>query len=105
MKFHVNWGHASAQQLKQEFMDLDGNHAHLLTRVDGVLAQREVRQTFGKALHVLVAGTSTVAKFHEKLEVDLQFSDGVIAPHAMGTHKFPSARRIPRRFGMPFTVL
>ena len=42
MKLHVNWGHASAQQLARALVDSAGNNAHLLTRVDEVLAQCEV---------------------------------------------------------------
>ena len=101
MELHVNWGHASAQQLKQEFMDLDGNNAHLLTRVDGVLAQREVRQAFGKAPQIPVAEASTAAAFNKKLQVDVLPWGDVIASHVMDVFPkysllIPSRTKIPR---------
>ena len=38
MKLHVNWGHASAQQMRRVLVDSEGNNAHLLTCVGEVLA-------------------------------------------------------------------
>ena len=42
MKLRVNWGHASAHQLRRVLVDSDGGNAHLLTCADEVLEQREV---------------------------------------------------------------
>ena len=61
MKLHVNWGHASSQQLKRVLADSEGDKMHLLTCLDGVLARREVCQASVKAPHDPAAGTSTVA--------------------------------------------
>ena len=57
---------------------------HLAAFADEVLAQCEVCRAFDTAPNVPVAGTSTVAMFNEKLELDLWF---------LGD--------IPRKLGMP----
>ena len=44
MELHVNWGQASAQQLKRALVDSERHNAHLLTCVDEALAQSEVCQ-------------------------------------------------------------
>ena len=73
MKLPLNWGHASAQQLKRVLVDSDGNHAHLLTRVDEALAPRDVCLDFEKAPHAPAAGASTGATFSVKLQLDFLF--------------------------------
>ena len=73
MKSHVNWGDASAQQLKGVLMYSEGVSAHLLPRVDEAVGQCEVCRASGKAPHAPVAGTSTVSIFNEELLVDLLF--------------------------------
>ena len=79
MKLHVNWGHASAQQLKRVLADSVWNNMDLVGCVDEVMAQCEGRQASDKAPHVPEAGTSTVAMFNGKLQADLLFLDDVIA--------------------------
>ena len=57
---------------------------HLLTCADEVLEQREGRRACGKAPHAPIAGTSTVATFYEKLQVELLFLNDITAMRAMG---------------------
>ena len=52
---------------------------HLLTCADEVMAQCEVCRACDKAPHVPADGTSTVAMFNEKLQVDLLSLDDSIA--------------------------
>ena len=52
MKFHVNWGHASAQQLRQLLADPDRANAHLLACVDEVAWQCGVCWACDKAPRV-----------------------------------------------------
>ena len=56
---------------------------HLATCVDEVMAQCEICRTFDEAPHVPAAGTSTVAMFNAKLQVDLLFLDDIIALRIM----------------------
>ena len=83
MKLHVNWGHASAQQLRRELVDSGEGNANFPTCVDGELAQCEFCRASVKAQHIPAAGTSTVAIVKEKLQADLLFLDDIIAPHVM----------------------
>ena len=76
MELHVNWGHASAQQLKRALVAAEGNSMHLLTCVDEALGRREVCQS---------VGTSTVAVFSAKLQADLLFLGDIIALHVMNS--------------------
>ena len=66
IKLHPNWGHASAQQPNRISGDSDWDYIHLVTCVDEVSEQCEVRRTFDKAPHVPVAGASAALVFHEK---------------------------------------
>ena len=59
------------------------DNVHLLTCVNEKLAQRKACQAFEKAPHAPVAGASTAAMPNEKLQVDLVFSDDIIAPRVM----------------------
>ena len=63
MKLHVNWGHASAQQLGRVLADPVGGNLHLPSCVGEVLEQREVCRAFDKAPHDPIAGASTAATF------------------------------------------
>ena len=83
MKLHVNWGHASANQLKRALVDADGGHAHLANNVDEVSGQCEVCRTFDKAPHVPIADTSTASMFNEKAQVDLPSVDGIVVLRAV----------------------
>ena len=71
VKFRVNWGHASAQQIRRVLVDPEWDKSHLLQHVDGVLGHCEVRRAFGSAPHVPFAGTSAVSTFNEELYVDI----------------------------------
>ena len=62
MKRHLNWGNASAHQLKRT-----------LAGVGEVLRKREVRRAFDKAPRSPAAGTSSVSSFNEKLRAGLLF--------------------------------
>ena len=83
MKLYVHWGHVSAQQLKRASLNSDGVTMHLLTCVDEVARQCEVCQASDKAPRVPVAGTSAVAMFNGKLQVDLLFLEDIIAVHVI----------------------
>ena len=48
---------------------------HFLTCVDEVLEQREVRRASDKAPRAPIAGASTVAMFHEKLQAASRVMD------------------------------
>ena len=71
IRLHVHRGRTSAQQVRRVSADSDGDNVHLLTRVDDVSEQLEVCRAFDKATRDTGAGTSTVALFKEKLQVDL----------------------------------
>ena len=51
--------------------------------MDAVVTQCEVCRAFDKAPHLPIAGTSMVAAFNEKLQVDLLFLDDLIVLHIM----------------------
>ena len=103
MKLRVNWGHASAQQLKRVLMDPEGDNMHLIACADEVSVRREFREAFEKAPRAPVAGTSTVVLFTEKLQVDLVFSDDIIALHVIDAFPMDSII-IPVRAGSPQEV-
>ena len=73
---------------------------HLITCADEVLARCEVFHAFEKAPHVPEAGTSTVAMFNEKLQVELLFFDDVMALHVMDVYS-KSSLLIPVRTRNP----
>ena len=83
MKLHVNWGHASTQQMKRVLADSEGGNLHLVASANEELAQREVCQAFDRAPHVPAAGTSIVAMLSEKLLADLLFLGDIIALQTM----------------------
>ena len=83
MKLHVNWGHASTQQMKRVLADSEGGNLHLVASANEELAQREVCQAFDRAPHVPAAGTSIVAMLSEKLLADLLFLGDIIALRLM----------------------
>ena len=68
-KLHVNWGHASAQQIKRVLVAADGGNLPLLRHVEEVVNQCEVCRAFDKAPHFPIAGTATVSAFNEKVQV------------------------------------
>ena len=100
MRLHVNWGHASAQQLGRALEDSDGGNMHLLTCVDEVLGHCAVRRAFEKAPHVSIAGSSSVATSNEKLRTDLLFLDDILALRTMNIFSKYSLRK-PERSKTP----
>ena len=42
MKLHINWGHASATQIKRVLVDAEGDTQSLVQHVDDVVAQCDV---------------------------------------------------------------
>ena len=80
----MNWGHASAQQIKRILVDAEGDNVSLLRHVEEVVNQCDVRKAFDKAPHTPIAGTSTVAMFNKKLQVDLLFLGDLIVLRSMG---------------------
>ena len=83
MKLHVNWRHASAQQLKRASADPSGGDMHSLTCADEVSDQREVCRAFKEAPHVPIAKASAVATSNEKSQVDLLLPADIIESDAM----------------------
>ena len=79
MKPHVNWRHASAQQLKRGWADSGWGSIHSGHFADGVLERRVVRRAIDKGPHVPVAGTSTASMFYEILQVCLLFLGDIVA--------------------------
>ena len=106
MKLHVNLGRASDRQLKGVLVDSEGGNFHVLQDVDEVLGRCGVCRAFGRAPHLLIAGTSTVLMLNGKLQVALLFLGDIIALHAMEV--FPSIRfyrrcapKTLKKFGKP----
>ena len=68
-KIHVNWGHASARQLKRIRADAEGANGRLLGFADKVVVQREVCQDADKARRLRVAAAPSACPFYEKPQV------------------------------------
>ena len=86
MKLHVDWGHASAQQLKRAPVDTDGENMPLVNYVAEVLEHCEVRRAFDKAPHVAIAGASTVSLPNGNLQIGLSPLDEIIALRAVDVY-------------------
>ena len=69
----MNWGHASAQQLRRVLADSDAGNMRLADGVAAVLEQRGVHRSFDTAPHLPFAGRPTFYMFNEKLQVYLLF--------------------------------
>ena len=63
--------------------DSDGGISHLANYVDEVLENCDVCRASEAAPRVPIAGTSAVSMFNEEVQVDLLFSDDLVAAHAM----------------------
>ena len=90
-------------------MDSDRGNLHLLTCVDEVLEQCEVRRAFGKAPRAPFAGAATVAMFNENLHVDLLSSDDIVAMQAMDVFSknsplIPVGTKNPQEGGAPLAI-
>ena len=83
MKLHVNWGHASATQLKRVLVDSEGGDSHLANYVDEASENCDVCRAFDKAPHVPIAGAPAVPMFREKARVDLPCLGDLIVLHPM----------------------
>ena len=70
-RLHVNWGHASAQQLKRTMAAADDKAGGLIPLVDEVVKKCEVCRAFDAAPAIPVASTSQVSSFNETVQVDL----------------------------------
>ena len=79
MKLHINWGRASATQIKRVLADAEGDTQSLIQHVDDVVSSRDARKAFGRAPHIPISGTSSVSMFNERLQMDLLFLDAVVA--------------------------
>ena len=93
LKLRVNWGLASANQLKRVLVDSDGGMSHLANYAVGVLGNCDVCRAFEEAPHVPTAGASAVPMFNEKAQVDLAFLGDLIRAHAMDV--FPKYSLLP----------
>ena len=83
MKLHINWGHASASQLKRAPVDSDGETTGLINMAGDAPQQREVCRAFDRAPHLWIAATSTASPLNEKLREDILFLYDAIALNAM----------------------
>ena len=83
-RLHVNWGHASDQQLKRTMAEADCKAGGLVPLVDGVARECEIRRAFDAAPAIPVAGTSQASSLNEKVQVDLLFLGDLIAFHVLG---------------------
>ena len=101
MKLHVNWGHASAQQLKSVLMDAGGGAQKQLGRVDELVQQCEVCRASDRIPHLPTAGTPSALSFNEKFPVDLLFLVDTIVLHAMDTYSQYSHLVLARRKNPP----
>ena len=66
-KLHINWGHASATQIKRVLVDAEGDTQSLIRHVDDVAPLRDTCRAFEKAPHIPISGTSSVSMFNERL--------------------------------------
>ena len=64
MGLRVNWGHASARQLKGVLTEPNEENMHLVNYVHEVLEQCEICRASGKAPHVPIAGATTFQTFN-----------------------------------------
>ena len=64
-------------------VDAEGGNLSLLRHVEEVVNQCDVCKAFDKAPRTPITGTSTVAMFNEKLQVDLLFLGDLIVLHIM----------------------
>ena len=99
-KLHVNWGHASSQQLKRAMAEADGRANSLTQYVDEVVSNCDVCRVFDSAPAIPVAGTSSVSAFNEKLQIDLFLTFSLATPYSSQCD-----RKIRRRYGMPPATL
>ena len=83
MKLHINWGHASATQIKRVLVDAEGGTQSLIQHVDEVASQRDTCKAFERAPRIPISGTSTVSMFNERLQMDLLFLEDIVALHFM----------------------
>ena len=81
MKVRINWGHASATQIKRVLADAGGDTQSLIQHVDDVVSQRETCKAFEKEPRTPISGTSSVSMLNERLQMDLLFLDDIIALH------------------------
>ena len=86
-RLHVNWGHASAQQLKRAMAEAEGNAGGLIPLVDDVVRECEICRTLHVAPAIQVAGTSSASPLEEKVPVGLFFLGDLVALHVL--HLFP----------------
>ena len=83
-RLHVNWGHASAQQLKRTMAEADDKAGILIPPVDDVVRECEIWRASDAAPTIPIAGTSQASSFHEKVKVDLLFLGDLIALRVIG---------------------
>ena len=74
VELHVNWGHASARQLKRVLADTEAGNSHLVNHVDEVLERRGTCRASDKAPHLPIA-----------------LANQPFAPMPPGGHPVPSA--------------
>ena len=73
MKSGVNWGHASASQLKRALVDSDGGNSHLVNFAGDVLDQCDVCRASDQAPHIPIADTSVASMFNERCRSTSRF--------------------------------
>ena len=87
---HVNWGRASAHQMKRVSADSDWESMHMVNFADDVSAQFELCRVSDEVPHFPISGTWTAPASSGKCRMDLPFRDDGIALRAIDIFsKFP----------------
>ena len=93
-KVDINWGRASATQIKRVLVDAEGDTQSRIQHVDDVVSQRDACKAFEKAPRIPTPGTSSVSMFNERLRTDLLFLDEIITLQIMHVFsKYPILAR------------
>ena len=80
---HVNWGYASAQQIKRPLAEADGKADGLIPLVGDVVRECDICRAFDVAPAIPVAGALSVSFFNDKVQTGLLFLDDLVAPRVL----------------------
>ena len=82
-KLRVNWGHASAAQIRRILAYAYGVRASVLKVVESVVDEFDVCAGLGRAPHLPIASTSRASASSEKVQVDLRSLGCLVTPHTI----------------------
>ena len=77
-RFHGNWAHASAQQLKRTTAEADWRANWLIPLAGDVVRECDICRAPDVAPAIPVVGTSPVSSFNERVQVDISFLGDLI---------------------------